>query len=332
MSWKESFNTPLDKAHIELNTSLALIVLVGIFLTACAPPTMDSPIPPVAYIGRVMDDSNQHLIEGAKVTLDLQGTSRIDFTDTEGIYHFELPISSEANGTIRVDAQGYAVYTRNIVVTPNQGPIEDIRLVPQTTTSIPATQPTASIDNLTSPLPQATGALPIPVSTSIQPPSSTNTAIPTQRIIADTAIPPILSTSTATPLTPTEIVEPSCLELLSHVWRLEGTGPQEAYEDNDIADSLKGKSFVRIKYNLHGLMALPGDASAIIFDQPLDRDWHFVSLSNYGTNGLDGQQVVEIPLSAFPGLNVNQQVGTLHTRFWHESDYIVEIFSILVCV
>jgi len=84
---------------------------------------------------------------------------------------------------------------------------------------------------------------------------------------------------------------------------------------------------LRITYNLHGLNALGGDASAIIFDQ--GGSWRYISLSNYGQNGLDGQQTVNIPLSDFPGLNPNNSVGTLHTRFWYSGPFTVDITSIV---
>lgn len=83
---------------------------------------------------------------------------------------------------------------------------------------------------------------------------------------------------------------------------------------------------LRITYNLHGLKALGGDASAIIFDQ---NGWQYISLSNYGKNGFNGVQTVDIPLSAFSGLNLNANVGTLHTRFWYNKSFVVDIKSIV---
>ncbi len=84
---------------------------------------------------------------------------------------------------------------------------------------------------------------------------------------------------------------------------------------------------LRITYDLHGLNALGGDASAIIFDQ---NGWRYISLSNYGQNGLNGVQIVNIPLANFPGLNLSQPVGTLHTRFWYNGPFTVDITSIVV--
>ena len=117
-----------------------------------------------------------------------------------------------------------------------------------------------------------------------------------------------------------------CGELLPTPWHLEGINAQEKYQ-SIASTALQGKANLKITYNLHGLKALGGDASAIIFDQS---GWRYISLSNYGQNGLNGAQTVTIPLSAF-GLNLSQSVGTLHTRFWYSSNFVVDISSIAAC-
>jgi hypothetical protein len=125
---------------------------------------------------------------------------------------------------------------------------------------------------------------------------------------------------------PTPTGLPNGIELLTRPWRLVGNnGAAEAYQGIP-ANALQGKNMLRITYNLHGLSALGGDASAIIFDQ---NGWRYISLANYGQNGLDGMQTVDIPLSAFPGLNPNANVGTLHTRFWYNRRFVVDITSII---
>jgi hypothetical protein len=114
-------------------------------------------------------------------------------------------------------------------------------------------------------------------------------------------------------------------ELLSSAWHLAGTEAQEAYQSMD-QNALQGKTTLRITYNLHGLSALGNDASAIIIDQ---NGWHYISLSNYGQNGKDGEQTVDIPLSDFSGLDLSSPVdGTIHTRFWNSDPYSVDITSI----
>jgi hypothetical protein len=117
-------------------------------------------------------------------------------------------------------------------------------------------------------------------------------------------------------------------ELLSAPWDVvdEDGGSEERYQA--ISSSvLAGKTTLRITYDLNGLTALPGDASAIIFDQD---GWKYISLSNYGVNGLDGIQTVDIPLSAFTGLNLTTGSTMIHTRFWYETGFDVDILSIKV--
>src|SRR5258706_13978304 len=77
----------------------------------------------------------------------------------------------------------------------------------------------------------------------------------------------------------------TCIELLSQPWHLAGNnGASEKYQDGP-ATVLQGKTSLKITYDLHGLQALTGDASAIIFDQ---NGWQYISLSNYGQNGKNG--------------------------------------------
>jgi len=150
-------------------------------------------------------------------------------------------------------------------------------------------------------------------------PITTSTALPNELI------------PTSTPALPTSTPMSGCVELLRQPWHLEGTGPQEAYEHDTDPNGLVGKSIIRITYDLHRLSALPDDASALIFDQPFGGAWHYVSLSNYGQNGFDGLQTVDIPLSAFSGLDLNVPIGTLHTRFWHTDNYAIDVSSIMAC-
>jgi hypothetical protein len=117
------------------------------------------------------------------------------------------------------------------------------------------------------------------------------------------------------------------IELLTTPWHLTGNnGASEKYKSINTS-VLAGKTTLRITYDLHGLNALGGDASAIIFDQ---NGWKFISLSNYGQNGKNGVQTVDIPLSSFPGLNLTTGSNTIHTRFWYGSAFTVDITSIKV--
>jgi hypothetical protein len=156
-----------------------------------------------------------------------------------------------------------------------------------------------------------------------QTPTNTSTATSTKTPTATPSITPTVTrTATATPTTPV-----GGIELLSQSWHLEGNnGADEAYQSID-SNVLMGRDMLRITYDLHGLPALGGDASAIIIDQS---GWHYISLSNYGQNGLDGQQVMDVPLADFPGLDLTQPVGTLHTRFWYSGPFVVDITSIVL--
>jgi hypothetical protein len=126
--------------------------------------------------------------------------------------------------------------------------------------------------------------------------------------------------------TPAATPAATATELLTSPWNLSGNnGASERYQ-SIATNALAGKTTVRVTYDLHGLNALGGDASALIFDQ---NGWKYVSLSSYGQNGLNGQQTVDIPLSAF-GLDLSQPVGTLHTRFWYSGAFTVDIASVKV--
>lgn len=118
-------------------------------------------------------------------------------------------------------------------------------------------------------------------------------------------------------------------ELLTSSWNLTGNnGAVEKYQTLD-KDILKGKNNIKVTYNLHGICVLPGDASAIIIDQP-QSNWRYVSLSNYGKNCHDGVQEVNIPLSDFSGLDLTQPVGILHVRFWHDKQFNIDITAISI--
>ncbi|GIH24706.1 hypothetical protein Aph01nite_30160 [Acrocarpospora phusangensis] len=119
---------------------------------------------------------------------------------------------------------------------------------------------------------------------------------------------------------------PAGVELLPEPWHLTGSnGADEEYQEFD-PGLLEGKTVLRVTYDLHGLQAIGGDASAIIFDQG---GWRFASLADYGQNGHDGEQTVDIPLADFDGLDLGEPTeGMLHTRFWYGSPFTVDILSV----
>jgi hypothetical protein len=313
---------PARKVKMLLRFIFAVIGVVAILVTGCVPgtPTPVTQPPPLEteYIGRVIDAASQAPIAGAKVSLDFQGVPPIVYTDSEGIFRFKLSLNTDSSGTVRVEAPNYRTYTRIITISPGSRLTEDIRLPPIEATSSPASTALNSTVASTS------------ISTQVrQPPTVTQTAIPT-RPPNPSPVPTITLPPTAVLIIPTTTPTSGCIDLLHGTWHLAGSDPLEEY--NGAMDyQLRDKLFIRVTYDLHGLTALPGDASAIIFDQPVNQGWHFISLSDYGQNGMDGQQTVDIPLADFSGLNLNEAVGTLHTRFWSEDNYVVDIVSIKAC-
>ncbi len=115
------------------------------------------------------------------------------------------------------------------------------------------------------------------------------------------------------------------VQLLSAPWHLEGNnGAREKYQSVP-ANVLNRQTHATIVYDLHGRCFLGGDASALIFDQ---NGWKFASLANYGTNCLDGQQSVTIPLSAFGVTTSASLTGSFHVRFWNTGAWTVDIYSV----
>lgn len=118
-------------------------------------------------------------------------------------------------------------------------------------------------------------------------------------------------------------------QLLSSSWHLTGNNSAAENYQNVDPNILKNATGLKISYNLHGLCALPGDASAIIFDQ---NGWKYIALSKYGQNCKDGEQTVTIPISDFKDIGNGQTLdmntpltGQFHTRFWYAKSFTVDI-------
>lgn len=81
------------------------------------------------FIGRVVDEDNEP-IDGAKVSLEFQGTPPVVYTDAQGMFRFPVNLigSGNSNGRIRVEANGYKTNNRLIELSPNNLTIEDFRL------------------------------------------------------------------------------------------------------------------------------------------------------------------------------------------------------------
>ncbi len=97
--------------------------------------------------------------------------------------------------------------------------------------------------------------------------------------------------------------------------------------------SLNGYSNLELDINLRGTKILPGDASALYFDQG---GWKYVSLTNYVQNGLNGWQHILVPIAAFTStatssgtpLNTGSTAAYLGVRFWNTPTGIYDIDNV----
>ena len=129
----EKQKSGIDKTEVIVALIAALgVILVGYWQFVWKPShaTISDPaVRQVDYMGRVLDGQTTEPVQGAKVTLDLKETPRIAYTDAEGVYRFTIEIEeSELPGRVRVDAEGYEVYDRNITLLSDDSTLEDIRL------------------------------------------------------------------------------------------------------------------------------------------------------------------------------------------------------------
>lgn len=82
------------------------------------------------YTGRVLDNENK-TVDSAKVTLELDGKSYIVHSDSEGFYRFNADLNGNTvSARMRVEAEEYQKYNRNIVLSPKYNEIEEIHLTP----------------------------------------------------------------------------------------------------------------------------------------------------------------------------------------------------------
>ncbi|MBW4458983.1 MAG: carboxypeptidase-like regulatory domain-containing protein [Nodosilinea sp. WJT8-NPBG4] len=80
------------------------------------------------YTGRILVQEGKTPIAGAKVILFTKDTPVVRYSDTEGVYQFSIdPQEIILTGVIRVEADEYEPYERNIEITNDY--IEDIRLI-----------------------------------------------------------------------------------------------------------------------------------------------------------------------------------------------------------
>jgi len=182
LSKKSLPNAMLERAANAGGIISAIAALIVFAFYTISPASNDGEIDPtipaetpfeIEYVGRVIDINSQQPIAGAKITLDLQGVPLIVFSDSEGVYRFKVPVTSRSSGQIRVDAQGYPVYTRNINLSSRQTTIEDIRLTPQSSVPPPeSTMPIPASDQASEELEQIFIADVQPSSGSMAPPDA----------------------------------------------------------------------------------------------------------------------------------------------------------------
>jgi hypothetical protein len=159
------------------------------------------------------------------------------------------------------------------------------------------------------------------------------------------------SPTSAPPIMPSTLVGRTVVcsaNVLPQPWHLEAaSGADEKFYDALNQGAFQGKNSVRVTYNLHGVVFGIGarrDESAIVLMQPNLPTWYVVDLAQYGTNGSNADQVVDIPLSDFIGLpddpshtpggghlDLAQPVTTVRARFWNTRHFIVDIISIQPC-
>ncbi len=117
----------------------------------------------ITYSGRILDASSGQPVVNAAVSVDVEGAPPAVYTDSDGVYQFDVTLDTSKTGQIKVEVKGYLPYTRNIKLSPDNGTFQDIRLTPLTPTATPQTllsftstpEPTITF----TPGPQATSTL-----------------------------------------------------------------------------------------------------------------------------------------------------------------------------
>jgi hypothetical protein len=125
------------------------------------------------------------------------------------------------------------------------------------------------------------------------------------------------------------------MELLTDPWSFAASSGDDVKYHDIPKYSVKGKTKVRVTFDLHGTsFGLGDDEASVVFLQ--GGEWMGTNIIPYATNGQNGSQTVEIPLSSFhkmydtPVLNTNANVDQIITRFWHGSPFHVDVPSIQV--
>lgn len=136
--------TQLRKVLMKPPVTIAIIGVFGTIITVIgtiivariSQGVTPTPVPtvqyvPMQYVGRVFDNVTLMPVPNAEVTLEIPGMMpRITYTDTAGTYFYKLALTVQTDGKIRVNTNGYGIYSRNISISPSLISLEEIRLSP----------------------------------------------------------------------------------------------------------------------------------------------------------------------------------------------------------
>ncbi len=164
---------------------VTVVVFVG--LTACLP----EPEPQrLEYVGRVIDAETLRPVRDAQASFSFVGAPPVEYTDSNGVYAFLVPIESEpVRGKITILADGYDPFVLNVSLRKDTLTIQDVRLtlLPTSETTLPTevvevveANPQPEADALDTPEvaePVVTATLEPPTAT--PEPTATATATPT---------------------------------------------------------------------------------------------------------------------------------------------------------
>lgn len=137
MSLKESEKTPSTEGENSLpwyKRSVVivamisgLVALIGTLAQVGLPKFSGEVSTSTTFRGRVSDDRGK-AIGGAKVILEAKGLPPLIYTDSEGVFAFNLPAEVKTL-KIRVEANGFNFYDRRVDIAA-KSELEDIRLTP----------------------------------------------------------------------------------------------------------------------------------------------------------------------------------------------------------
>jgi hypothetical protein len=82
----------------------------------------------VSYTGRVLDAVSEEPVHGAKITLEVTGPPPVAYTDSNGVYSFQVPSDSKGvQAHVYVSCVGFRTFDQLITIFPDNR-LQDIRL------------------------------------------------------------------------------------------------------------------------------------------------------------------------------------------------------------